>query len=204
MTVDTKTIIKKISKERFGVVGLKQKGQSRMWYFPGDYYLILVEFQPSSWDTGTYLNVGLDFNWYPKDYFSFEFGHRVSDFKKLANENQFETEVRQLCDLAIKKVTQYKDIFTDRQSLGDKLLKLHSDKTNDWEKFHIGMAYGLAGNVKKAIDYLSKVSGDKYQLDWEKERATIAREYILALETGDFLTKLNETIQRTKELKRVG
>lgn len=204
MTGDSTKIIKKVTKERLSVHGLKQKGQSRMWYFPGDYYLILVEFQPSSWDTGTYLNVGLDFNWYPQDYFSFSFGHRISDFKKLTSEDQFENEIIKLCDLALKKVVEFKGIFGDLKTAGDKLVKLHTDKRNDWEKFHIGLAYALGGHKSKAIDYLKKVSGDSYQLNWELERATIAKEFLTSIENGDFQKKLNEIIAQTKKLKKVG
>ena len=203
MTVDTKKLIKRIAKEKFSGLGLKQKGQSRLWYFLGDYYLILIEFQPSSWDNGTYLNVGLDFNWYPKDYFAFEFGYRLSDFKKSTDEKQFEIELQQLCDLAIDKFIKFKDILSDNKSAADKLLKFHKDKTNDWEKFNIGVLFGLGGQKEKSIQYLKTVTGDQYKLDWEIERATIARDYIKAIEQGDFLTKLDEVIEQTKKLKKV-
>jgi hypothetical protein len=202
MTVDTNKIITKIAKETFNGQGLKQKGQSRLWYFSGDYYLILIEFQPSAWDKGTYLNVGLDFNWYPKDYFAFEFGHRLSDFKSLENEEQFISEIQRLCDLTLKKVDEYKQIFTDRKTAGDKLLKLHN-KSNDWEKFNLGVLFGLGGHYDKAINYLKKVIGHNYKLDWEIERDRVARTYIKAIEQGDFLTRLEEVIKRTKELRKV-
>lgn len=204
MTVDTNKIIKHIAKEKFSGLGLRQKGQSRLWYFSGDYHLVLVEFQPSSWDKGTYLNVGLDFNWYPKDYFAFEFSYRLSDFKKSVDEKQFEIEVKRLCDLAKERLITFKDIFSDKKSAADKLLKFHKDKANDWEKFNIGVLFGLGGHDKKAIEYLKTVSGNRYSLDWEIERATIARDYIKAIESGNLLTKLDEVVERTKKLKKVG
>ena len=203
MTVDTKKLIKKIAKEKFEGLGLKQKGQSRLWYYLGDYYLILIEFQPSSWDNGTYLNIGLDFNWYPKDHFSFEFGYRLSGFKKSKDEKQFERELQQLCDLAIDQFFRFKDIFSDNKSAADKLLKFHKGKMNDWEKFSIGVLFGLGGQNVKAIEYLKIVSSDQYKLDWEIKRAVIARDYIKTIERGDFLTKLIEVVEQTKKLKKV-
>jgi hypothetical protein len=203
MTVDTSKIIRKVAKERFVGHGLKQKGQSRLWYFSGDYYLILIEFQPSSWEKGTYLNVGLDFNWYPKDYFAFEFGYRLSDFKSPKDEGELGARIQQLCDLALDKVNEYKQIFIDKKTAGDKLLRLHKDKSNDWEKFNLGVLFGLGGHNEQAINYLKGVTGAHYKLDWEIEREKIAREYINAIGQGDFLTKLSDMITRTKQLKRI-
>src|SRR5688572_28994140 len=93
--------IRETARNKFKGLGLKQNGQSRLWYLLGDYYTILIEFQPSSWSTGTYLNVGVDFNWYIRDYFAFEFGYRLSDFKSLQDEKKFEEELERLCDLAV-------------------------------------------------------------------------------------------------------
>ncbi|CAN5272889.1 hypothetical protein BH09BAC3_BH09BAC3_21350 [soil metagenome] len=203
MTVDTNKLIKKIVKEKFIGQGIKQKGQSRLWYYLVDYYLILVEFQPSSWDKGSYLNVGVDFLWYPKDFFAFEFGDRLSSFKRFVDEKQFETEVEELCDLAISKVNHYKKLFSDKKSVADKLLKLHRDKSNDWEKFAIGLSFALAGQNSKAIDYLKKVIGDNYKHDWEFERSKIAIDYIKAIEKGTFSTFLHDTVDTTKKLLKV-
>lgn len=203
MTADTNKIITKIAKEKFNGHGLKQKGQSRLWYFSGDYYLILIEFQPGSWDKGTYLNVGLDFNWYPKDYFAFEFGHRLSDFKSLKNEEEFSSEIQRLCDSALDKVNEYKQIFIDKKTAGDKLLRLHTNKSNVWEKFNLGILFGLGEHKAKAIKYLKNVIGANYKLEWEIEREKIAQEYIYAIEQGDFLTKLSDMITRTKQLRHL-
>jgi hypothetical protein len=203
MKVDVNKIIKNIAREKLGPHGFTQKGQSRLWYFSGNYYLILVEFQPSSWDQGTYLNVGLDFNWYHKDYLAFEFGHRLSDFKSPQNQDQFSSEIERLCDLAVERAGEYKNIFTDMKMAGDKLLKLHTDKSNTWEQFHLGVLFGVGGHDEKAVSYLKKVTGDNYKLAWEIERARIARDYIKAIERGDFVSILEEVIQQTIAAKKI-
>jgi len=203
MKVDTNRLISNVAREKLIGEGLTQKGRSRLWYFSGDYYLILVEFQPSSWDKGTYLNVGINFNWYPADHFAFEFGYRLSDFKTSSDEKKFEREVQRLCDLAIDKVNKYKSIFIDKKSAADRLLKLHKGITNDWDKFNIGVLFGLGGQNDKAIHYLEQVTGDNYNYKWEIERAKIAKDYIQDIKSGDLLTRLDEVIAKTKELKGV-
>jgi hypothetical protein len=202
MTVDINKVIKKIAREKFSGQEIKQKGQSRLWYFPGAYYQILIEFQPSSWNKGTYLNVGLDFNWFPRDFFAFEFGDRLSEFKSFNDENQFQKEVEKMCDLALEKVEQYKLIFREKTGAADRLLKLKKE-LNEWDTFSIGVLFGFEGQPDKAIKYLHKISGDHYKLEYEIERAKIAKEYIKAIEQGNFMDKLSKVIQETKELKRV-
>jgi hypothetical protein len=203
MTANTNKIIKQVARERLGAQGLRQKGQSRLWYFSGQYYLILVEFQPSSWGKGTHLNVGLDFNWFPKDYFAFEFGDRLSDFKPMNDEEAFTLEVERLCDLALVKVNQYQLIFTDIKTAAEKLLKFRRDKSNDWENFNLGVLFGLGGNDKQAISYLEKVTDKNFNFDWEVAREKIAKEYIQAIEQGNFLRMVDDVITRTKALKRI-
>lgn len=195
--------IRETARNKFKGLGLKQKGQSRLWYLSGDYYTILVEFQPSSWSTGTYLNVGVDFNWYIRDYFAFEFGDRLSDFKSFQDEKKFEEELERLCDLAVDKVKEYKLIFDDSVSAADKLLKFYKNELNDWDKFNIGVLFALGGQTGKAMNYLKKVSGNDYKLDWEIERAGIARNYMKAIEEGNFLDKLDDVIRKTRELKKI-
>ncbi len=56
-------IIKQVCKEILIPLGVFQKGSSRLYLDDNDYFFTVVEFQPSSWDKGTYLNIGLTFLW---------------------------------------------------------------------------------------------------------------------------------------------
>jgi hypothetical protein len=53
-------------------LGLRQKGRSRLWIDDHGWWLVNVEFQPSSWRKGSYLNVGEQHLWCERDYFIFE------------------------------------------------------------------------------------------------------------------------------------
>jgi hypothetical protein len=44
-------------------LGCKRKGQSRLWYSDQRFWVITVEFQPSGWSKGCYLNVGVKWLW---------------------------------------------------------------------------------------------------------------------------------------------
>ena len=43
--------------------GLFRVGASRRWIDDNGYFVIQVEFQPSAYDRGSYLNVGISFLW---------------------------------------------------------------------------------------------------------------------------------------------
>lgn len=58
-------------------LGCVQKGRSRVWLDDQGWWVGMVEFQPSSWSKGSYLNVGACFLWNEKDFLSFDAGHRV-------------------------------------------------------------------------------------------------------------------------------
>jgi hypothetical protein len=203
MPDESAKIIRKVAKERLAEKGFKQKGRSRLWYFSGDYYLILVEFQPSSWEKGTYLNVGLDFHWYPKEYFSFEFGQRLADFKRFEDENQFRKDIEEMCDVASVKYNQYRQVFKENAGAADRLLKLYDNTLTDWDKFSIGVLFGVGGQSNDAIKYLKQISGEHYTLDFEIARAKTARAYIQAIEEDSLASLLGKIIEQTKQLKGI-
>src|SRR5262245_19987372 len=78
------------AKARRAPLGCKRKGQSRLWISDERYWLITVEFQPSAWSRGSYLNVRPQWLWLqlgandhfprPADYIEFE---SVEQFKPL-------------------------------------------------------------------------------------------------------------------------
>ena len=97
--------------------GLFQKGSSRIWIDDNGWYLIVVEFQPSNWDNGTYLNVAVHFLWDEKDYLSFDYYvdnqnlpiPRINGFKRFDGDvDKFWFEIQTLAEAAMKKVIEYR------------------------------------------------------------------------------------------------
>src|SRR5436309_1568598 len=58
-------------------LGLQQRGRSRLWLDDHGWWVVVVEFQPSGWSIGSYLNVGAMWLWFEKDYISFDYGSRI-------------------------------------------------------------------------------------------------------------------------------
>lgn len=112
---DHNKLIKRAANSVLKPNGLFQKGSSRIWIDDNGWFLIIVEFQPSYWDKGSYLNVAVHYLWDDKDYLSYDYGHRVGSFVPFnGDEEKFRTEMHSLAQIALEKVKEYRQ-FNDLQ-----------------------------------------------------------------------------------------
>lgn len=85
-----------------------QKGRSRVSIDDHRWWLTNIEFQPSSWSKGSYLNVGAMWLWSEHDYLSFDVGSRVEELVTYESEIQFEPEARRLALAARRQVVKFR------------------------------------------------------------------------------------------------
>lgn len=106
-------IIKKLCKEILLPAGIFQRGSSRLYIDDNGYFFTLIEFQPSPWSKGIYLNIALHFLWNEKDYFSYDFpftGSRVREYVEYHDDEQFEKEVKSYVEAALKQALFYRKL----------------------------------------------------------------------------------------------
>jgi hypothetical protein len=128
-------------------LGLVRKGRSRTWLDDHGWWLGIVEFQPSNWDRGTYLNVGAMFLWRPINHLSFEVGYRVDGFSS-AQSDDFEAAVDAKIQLAVARLENLRAEF---RSL-DGVIAHFSASPRDLNlirEAHLATAYGLLGDVPR-------------------------------------------------------
>jgi hypothetical protein len=92
-------------------MGLVQKGRSRIWFDDHAWWICVIEFQPSSWSRGSYLNVGCMWLWHAQDYLSFDEGGRVAPFSEFRGEARFEILADSLAERAACEVSRYRKLF---------------------------------------------------------------------------------------------
>lgn len=137
--------------------GLFQKGQSRTWIDDNGWFLIIIEFQPSNWDKGTYLNVGINYLWAEKDYLSFDYGSREGEFVSYNdNPEEFYNAVVKLAECAMTKVFEYRK-FKDINYAKEKILLRNGYASNSFELYNRLMICGLSKDkkAKKFYNYLA-------------------------------------------------
>ena len=200
--IDHNKLLKKIAKERLKPLGIVQKGQSRTFLYDKGWFTIVIEFQPSSWSKGTYLNIGVDFNFYPRDYFAFAYGYRETSFGEFTDEEQFAKLVNGLCDLTLKRVQELDQKFID---VWTALTTADKEKGNDiWRIYEVAVLNILTSNFDRARKLLGKVSKTKCEHDWEFDRKKRADELLDWLkENPTSLDKIKNIIRETRQLKKL-
>lgn len=165
---DHNKYLKVFVKERLSPYGIVQKGQSRTFLLDKGWYIIVIEFQNSGWSKGTYLNIGVDFNFYPREYYSFSYGYREGDFNAFENEQQFNAVLNHLCDITIKKIQALEKQFSNIPSSIKTLKKVKN--IDYWRTFDLAILNALVSNLdlsKKLLDEIIEADCDR---DWEIKR----------------------------------
>ena len=158
-------------------LGLIQKGRSRTWLDDQGWWLGVVEFQPSSWSRGSYLNVGVHWLWNPKQYLSLDYGNRVMDldgdgqYVEYESDEQFGPLALKLAEVAANQIRGYREQFLDVVSAAAVLADAEQDRRNGpvptsdvlrWIDAGIGL--GVAGQTAASESEFGRY------LDWYESR----------------------------------
>ena len=202
-------------------MGLGQKGRSRTWIDDHRWWLIVVEFQPSGFTQGTYLNVGVNWLWWAKAYLSFDYGSRVrwttttdpirladgdlhtTDFVAYRDERQFDHEVRAVCHVAAQRVVELRKNFTDLRSTA-RTLNEHATTDQSWPSYHAGVAAGLAGDTATAQRLLTSVAIGQATSSWQAELIAHARDLSELLgDRSAFVARITSIVVRARALLKL-
>jgi hypothetical protein len=127
---------------------MKRKGQSRVWFKDNGWWLGVVEFQPSSWSRGSYLNVAAMWLWNAKDYWSFDEGGRVEGFHEFKDTSQFSDVADTLAARARDEIIALLERFPSTAAVASHLRR--NGDENPWHTYHAAMAALAVGDVEHA------------------------------------------------------
>jgi hypothetical protein len=183
-------------------MGLVQKGTSRLWYDDQGWKAFVVDFQPSNWSRGTYLNVGCCWLWNDEDGFTFDepWGkERVgAGFEEFKNEKQFEKVALEITELAAKKVLAYRKQFHDIDAASKFVRK--QGLRDIHPNFNAGIVCALAGKSNDAKRFLAHIGTDDDDRDWvidlRKEADRLSR---LSSDKKKFRHLIVDKIQRQRK-----
>lgn len=182
-------------------LGVRQRGRSRTWLDDHGWWLVVIEFQPSSWSKGSYLNVGAMWLWYEKDFFSFDDGYRVEGFTPFQDEAQFSHFAEGLAKRAAEEVQRYRSRYPSVHAAAQHLAV---NSHGFWSSFHAGVACGLSGQPAAARRFFEAVASTDDDSEWVQAAASLAREYCGDLEDpARFQHRIKEVVLRTRRLLRL-
>ena len=166
-------------------LGLRQRGRSRTWLDDHGWWLGVVEFQPSSWAKGSYLNVGGMWLWQePGHHVAFDVGHRVdgAGFIEYRSDDQFAPEARRLAVLASEEIQRLRITLSDLDA-AIAWLRDHSEGRQGWPGYNLGVALRLGGHQTESAKTLRGLAQEADDPEW-RHRA-VAR----AHELGDLIDR---------------
>jgi hypothetical protein len=182
-------------------LGVVQKGRSRTWLDDHGWWVVVIEFQPSSSSKGSYLNVGAMWLWGEKDYFSFDHGYRVENHAKYAGKAQFEPQALRLANSARDKILE---IRMQLRSVGDVARLPLSSNASPWQVFHAAVACGCVGNTAEARRLFQKIARYPAEQEWVQKLQNRAQELeTLLANLDEFKQAIMDTIWATRKLLKL-
>jgi hypothetical protein len=203
-------LINRSARERLKPLGLKQKGQSRLWLDDHGWWVLGVDFESFAYAQGSRLVVFADFMWHRRDYVAYAVGGRVRRKGGLLNRERgelacrfddaesFERCVAMLAERAVTEITAMRSEFPSLQAWAD-----HLDRTageDFWRQFDAGMAAGLSGDEDGARRWFARVLASDDDRDW----AVTARRDAQALSelAGDSDAFTGSVQERARTMRR--
>jgi hypothetical protein len=196
-------ILEKAAGEILTPLGVFQKGRSRTWIDDQGWWIGLIEFQPSSWSKGSYLNVGAMWLWNEKDYFSFDVGYRVAHHVPYENDDQVGSESLRLARLAADEIVKYRTMFPSIDSAAA-YLREHVNAGNQWSLFNAAVACAYVGDTCGSTGHFGKLMQLSADFPWQKDLQRRASQ--LATEVRDnqaFRRSIEESIASTRQLLKL-
>ncbi|SEJ93914.1 hypothetical protein SAMN05518849_11992 [Sphingobium sp. AP50] len=144
-------------------LGFQRKGQSRLWFFDHSWWLAVVEFQPSSWSKGSYLNVAAHWLWMDIGTISFDFGGRLEGFAEYASDEQFAVVAAGLANSAAEEAQRLATMFSSIADTTEVLLEQARTEARQaqahpgWMAYNAGVTAGLAGRTDDAAEMFRSV-----------------------------------------------
>lgn len=158
-------LIANAAEEALAPLNFRRKGRSRLWIADHGWWVAIVEFQPSSWSKGCYLNVAAHWLWTEKDHLSFDYGGRLGTYAEYQTDDQFGPELVHLAKLAAEEANRLAQAFISFEAAAERL-SLEADALGErgkasWAAYHAGMALGLSGRMAEAKAQLCTISDER-------------------------------------------
>jgi hypothetical protein len=206
--MDHSKIIAGAAKETLAPLSIFQRGHSRTWIDDRGWWIVVIEFQPSGFSKGSYLNVGAMWLWHEKDHFTFDFGNdagcRIGSFVGYLDEKQFTAEATKLASLAKAETLRLRSKFVSIHDAARSLPAKARRDDSPWTELSAAIALGYVGKTLRARRLFKSIERKRPIHKWEYELRERALGFAETLERpNDFQRYVKEAISRTRKLLKL-
>lgn len=200
MPPDHNAVIASEARQVLKPLGLVRQGKSRVWIDDHGWWTIQVEFQPSSWAKGSYLNVGINWLLYEGNVGAFNIGSRVDVpfVEAVANEN-FTKDAHALALRARQEVERLRLQFSTVESAVSYYKGM--GRQGAWDDYFYGVLLCLVGDIANSKVAFESVPTHRLTYGWEKALAQRAYELSkLASDHTAFIETIHGIVRRTRSI----
>lgn len=184
-----------------GPLGLKRKGKSRLWIDDRGLWLFVVEFQPSSWSKGSYLNVAASWLWNPTDFMTFDVPNRVGDFASAQEGQDYLPLAIKLAGLAKAEIIRLRDEF---ESLQDILAHLEAQRETGPTLYGLGVVRGWLGQSVEARQSFQRLLALSFEHGWQENlRAEVTRIAELLDDNAAFQAAVRQAVELARAREKL-
>jgi hypothetical protein len=188
-------------------IGCQREGRSRLWIADEKLWVAVIEFQPSGFGKGSYLNVGAHRLWYAKDYWSFDYGNRIEDFAPFQSAAQFSPLAEKLAAQAAQEVQDLRTRFHSIAAIANLLVAREANLKAPywWDAYHAAVAVGLAGDTARSRQLFRLIAGWSPTFDRDRDiQAHSARLESHVDDLNEFRSVVLGVINEARVLHRLG
>ena len=182
-------LIAEAAKTALQPLGLRRKGRSRVWLDDRGLWVNIVEFQPSDWTKGSYLNVGVTWLWHVYDdepFLFFDVQSRVEALVRFEDEAQFASEARRLAESARTEIVELRRRFPNLEAAADWLdadvRRTKNEHVDANRLLDCGCAFVLTERWRAARVALDRLAGFACETDWEEALAARGAQILQTLD----------------------
>ncbi len=197
-------IIARAAQAYLAPLGCKRVGRSRVWLSDQRAWVIMIEFQPSGFAKGSYLNVAPSWLWYPKSHLTFDYGPvRCGRFVKFESASQFQVEAAALAEQAARSVIQFREKLDSPAAITEQLVKSASDD-QCWRAYHAAVATGLLGERDTSLRLFAQIITAESHAAWFSELQNFCAELAAKLANhGEFRKAILTIVAQTRALNKL-
>jgi hypothetical protein len=165
--MDHNKLIAAAAKKALIPLGLRRDGKSRIWYDDHGWWAIVVEFQPSSWSRGSYLNVNLSWMLYENAHWTFDIGGRVGKFESAEEGKDFEAAINSMATRAAQSVLELRERFLTLDQMYEHY-RTAIERHGGWPDYEAGILAGLRNDWVAAEQHFNYVLSLPASTTWNR------------------------------------
>jgi hypothetical protein len=197
MSTDHTRLIAKTARAAMVPLGFRQRGRSRLWYCDHGWWAEIIEFQPSAWSKGSYLNIAAMWLWQPGGHWAFNESRRVATFCEYQDEARFSAAMTRLASLAASETLKQRQQFDSIDAAARYVIQ--ESTPCFWQRYHAAVFASISSDHQTARTFLEAVLAEPAVVPWMTEvhaKAVCLSRHLSS--TEDARALVAEDVQKTR------